>query len=78
MDSARAQEDAQRALANLAADPDTRLLVGEAEGSIVATMRLSRGPISPLALDSVMHTSYLLVLPQFRRHGYGHALMEAA
>ena len=25
-----------------------------------------------------MHTSFLLVLPEFRRHGYGHALMDAA
>ena len=78
VDSVRAQEDAERALANLAADPDTRLLVAEAEGRIVATMRLSRGPISPLALDTAVHTSFLLVHPQFRRHGYGHALMEAA
>ena len=78
VDSPRAQEDAQRALANLAADPDTRLLLAEAEGRIVATMYLSRGPISPLALETVVHTSFLMVLPQFRRHGYGHALMEAA
>ena len=25
-----------------------------------------------------MHTSFLLVLPEFRRHGVGHALLEAA
>jgi GNAT superfamily N-acetyltransferase len=74
----RAQDDAEQALANLAADPDQRLLVAEAEGSIVAAMKLSRGPISPLVLDSVVHTSFLLVLPQFRRHGYAHALLDAA
>ena len=41
-------------------------------------MKLSRGPLWPLALEPAVHTSFLLVLPQFRRHGYGHALMEAA
>ena len=76
--SLRAQEDAARALANIAANPDERLLVAESDGRIVAAMKLSRGPISPLVLESVVHTSFLLVLPEFRRHGYGHALMDAA
>ncbi len=74
----RGLEDAKRALANVAADPDQRLLVAEAEGSVVAAMKLSRGPVSPLVLESVVHTSFLLVLPQHRRHGYGHALLDAA
>jgi GNAT superfamily N-acetyltransferase len=74
----QAQVDAEQALANLAADPDERLLVAEVDGQVVAAMKLSRGPISPLVLDSAMHTSFLLVLPQFRRHGYAHALMDAA
>ena len=76
--SLRAQDDAERALANLAAASDERLLVAESEGRIVAAMKVSRGPISPLVLDSVVHTSFLLVLPEFRRHGLGRALMEAA
>jgi GNAT superfamily N-acetyltransferase len=76
--SLRAQDDAERALANLAAASDERLLVAESEGRIVAAMKVSRGPISPLVLESVVHTSFLLVLPEFRRHGYGRALMEAA
>lgn len=78
MHTLRAQEDAERALANLAADPDQRLLVAESEDRIVGAMKLSRAPISPLALESVLHTSFLVVLPQFRRHGYGHALLDAA
>ena len=76
--SLRAQDDAEQALANLAAASDERLLVAESEGRIVAAMKLSRGPMSPLVLDSVVHTSFLLVLPEFRRHGFGRALMEAA
>jgi hypothetical protein len=63
--------DAQQALATIALDPDQRLLVAEHEGRIVAAMKLSRGPLWPLALDQAVHSSFLLVLPQFRRHGFG-------
>jgi GNAT superfamily N-acetyltransferase len=76
--SARAQEDAEQALANIAADPDRRLLVADSEDGIVAAMQVSRGPISPLCLDTVLHTSFLLVRPKLRKQGYGQALMEAA
>ncbi len=71
-------QDAERALANLAADPDQRLLVAEADGCLVAAVKLSRGPLSPLSLESVVHTSFLVVRSSYRRHGYGHALMDAA
>jgi GNAT superfamily N-acetyltransferase len=74
----RVHDDAEQALAMIALDPDQRLLVAEHDDGIVAAMKLSRGPLWPLALEQAVHTSFLLVLPQFRRHGYGHALMEAA
>jgi GNAT superfamily N-acetyltransferase len=74
----RAQQDAERALANLAAGSDERLLVAEVDGRVVATIKLTRGPMTPLMMEPAVHTSFLLVLPQFRRHGYGHALMDAA
>ena len=76
--SPRSIEDAEGALATLLADPDSRMLVAEVEGEIVAAVQLTRGPISPLVLESVVHTSFLLVDPQHRKHGHGHALMEAA
>ena len=75
---ARARGDAEQALATIALDPDQRLVVAEAEGRIVAAMKMSRGPLWPLATEQAVHSSFLLVQPQFRRHGYGHALMEAA
>ncbi|WP_027862419.1 GNAT family N-acetyltransferase [Marmoricola sp. URHB0036] len=74
----RSLADAEQALATIALDPDQRLLVAEHEDRIVAAMKLSRGPLWPLALDQAVHSSFLLVLPHYRRHGYGHALMEAA
>lgn len=76
--SPRAQEDAERALAGIAASPDERLIVAEVEGRLVAALQLTRGPISPLVRDAVVHTSFLLVDPEHRRHGYAHALMEVA
>ena len=76
--SPRALEDAERALASLAADPDERLLVAEVDDELVAALQLSRGPLSPLVLDTAVHTSFLLVQPAFRKHGFGHALMDAA
>jgi N-acetylglutamate synthase-like GNAT family acetyltransferase len=74
----RAREDAEQSLAYLAADPDQRFLVAECNGEIVAAMKLSRGPFSPLALETAVHTSFLLVHPQHRRHGLAHALMDVA
>ncbi len=74
----RAHADAEQALATIALDPDQRLLVAEHDESIVAAMKLSRGALWPLTLDQAVHSSFLLVLPAYRRHGYGHALMEAA
>lgn len=76
--SGRALRDAQRALANLAADPDERLVVATIEDQVVAALQLTRAPVSPLALESVVHTSFLLVEPEHRKHGVGRALMEAA
>ncbi len=74
----RELEEARRALAGIAANPDERLLVAEVEGHVVAALQLTRGPISPLSRDSVVHTSHLIVDPDQRRHGHAHALMDAA
>lgn len=76
--SPRAREDAEQSLANLAADPDARMVVAETEGSVVGAIHLSRGPISPLVLEPAVHTSFLVVLPEHRRHGVAHALLETA
>jgi GNAT superfamily N-acetyltransferase len=75
---ARPVEEATRALAQLAADPDERMLVGELEGCLVAGVHLRRAPLSPLHTESVMHTSHLVVHPDHRRRGFARALLEAA
>lgn len=71
-------EEAPTALARMAADPDERLMVGLHEGVVVAAMHMRRGPVSPLHTETVVHTSFLLVLPEFRRHGYAQVLLESA
>lgn len=70
--------EAAQSLANIAADADERLVVCEVDGRVVGTLSLRRGPLGPLHLEHVVHSSYLLVLPAFRRHGVAHALLEEA
>jgi GNAT superfamily N-acetyltransferase len=76
--SPRPLEDAVAALAQTAADPDERFLVGLHEGVIVAALHLRRASISPLHSDMAIHTSYLLVVSEHRKHGFARALLDAA
>ena len=66
------------AIARIAADSDQRVLIGEYDGSVVAALHLRRAPIGPLSNEDAVHTSYLSVHPDHRRHGYAHQLLEAA
>lgn len=70
--------DPEGALAEAAADSDQRIVVGEYNGVVVAAIHMRRAPIGPLTREPVVHTSYLAVLDQHRRHGYAHLLLDAA
>lgn len=70
--------EAARALAQVAADPDERLLVGEQGGEVTCCVHLRCAPVTPLQTEPVVHTSYLMVAPAHRKHGHAHALLEAA
>jgi GNAT superfamily N-acetyltransferase len=74
----RPADDATRAIAQMAADPDERMLIGLVGDEVVAGLHLRRAPLSPLHTETAVHTSYLLVLPEHRRHGYARALLDAA
>jgi GNAT superfamily N-acetyltransferase len=74
----RPVEDAARGLANVAADPDTRLLVAVVDEQIAAALQVGRGQISPLVEEEVVHTSFLLVRPEHRKQGIARCLLEAA
>lgn len=68
----------ERAIGAVLVDPDQRIVVGEYDGCVVAAVHLRRGPISPLSHEDAVHTSYLAVHPDHRRHGHAHQLLEAA
>lgn len=70
-------DDAVAALAQLAADPDERFLVGFHDGVMVAALHLRRAVMSPIHSDMAVHTSYMLVRPDHRKHGYARALLDA-
>lgn len=76
--AARVEEEAPLALAHVLASADERLVVSEEDGQVVAALHLRRAPISPLHLEHVVHTSYLMVMPEHRRHGHARLLLETA
>lgn len=69
--------DTRASLARIAADPDQRLLIAQIDDDAAGAVHLVRAPISPLHNDSAVHVLHLHVVESFRRHGVGHALMEA-
>lgn len=73
----QAYQDAAAALARIAVDPDQRLLVGVLDGEVAGAVHLARSPLTPIHADSAVYVLHLHVLEDYRRHGVGHALLEA-
>ncbi len=76
--SPRPDGEAVAALAQIAADPDERVIVGLFEGEVVSAIHLRRAAMSPLHTDMAVHTSYLLVSPEHRKHGFARMMLDAA
>jgi GNAT superfamily N-acetyltransferase len=76
-DDAKAHQDAAAALARISADPDQRLLVGVLDGEVAGAVHLARAPLTPIDAQSAIYVMHLHVLEDYRRHGVGHALLEA-
>lgn len=79
----RADHDEQVAdlvavLERVASVDDERVVVAEYDGQVAGAVHLRATTLSPLNLEPVVQTISPHVLPQFRRHGVGRALMEAA
>lgn len=74
----RPLEDATAALAQIAADPDERIVVGIFENELVAALHMRRGALSPLHTEMGVNTSYLLVNAEYRKHGFARALLDVA
>ena len=57
---------------------DERLVVAEYDGEVAGAVHLRAATITPLNLEPVVQAISPHVFPEFRRHGVGRALMEAA
>ena len=70
-------QEAAAAIVRIGESSAEKLIVGEIDGQVVGVVHLRRSPMSPLHTHEAVHISFLLVLPEFRRHGYARALLEA-
>ncbi|HET6625573.1 MAG TPA: GNAT family N-acetyltransferase [Nocardioidaceae bacterium] len=73
----RPEVEVAAAVARIVADPDQRLLVGALDGKVIAAVHLMRAPMAPIYIEQAIHITHLHVLDEHRRHGIGHALIEA-
>lgn len=70
--------DADTAVARIAEDPDQRLVVAVHGDTVIAAAHLFCAYVSPIHVESAVYVTHLHVLEEFRRHGAGKALIEAA
>ena len=71
-------EDVHRIIDRVSALHEERVVVAEMDGEVVGAVHLRSTTFSPINLEPVVQAISPHVLPDFRRHGVGSALMEAA
>ncbi|CUR54075.1 GCN5-related N-acetyltransferase [metagenome] len=71
-------EDVRRLIKQVQAGADERIVVAEYDGRFAGAILLRLTTLTPLNLEPVVQAVSPHVLPQFRRHGVGRALMDAA
>ena len=71
-------QQATEAVATIADDPLTRIVVAELDGRLVGAVFLRRVALSPLASAEQLSMTHLQVDPAVARRGVGSALVEAA
>ena len=62
----------------VSAMPEERMMVAEVDGQVVGGVHLKATTYSPINLEPVVQVVSPHVLPEFRRHGIGSALLQAA
>lgn len=77
-DEAAQVADLQQVLAEAATHRDRRVLVAEYDGCVAGAVYLRATTLTPLNLEQTVFVLSPHVLPRFRRHGVGSALMEAS
>lgn len=70
--------DLARVLDEADSDPGQSIVVAEYDGEVAGAIHLSATTLTPLNLEPAVLAVSPHVLPQFRRHGVGSALIEAA
>ena len=70
--------DLLRVLEEVEAHTDQAVMVAEYDGAVAGAIHLSATTLTPLNLEPAVLAVSPHVLPQFRRHGVGSALIEAA
>lgn len=70
--------DMTQVVETASSDPDQRLVVAEYDGRLAGAVHLRLTTISPFNLDASVQVMSPNVFPEFRRHGVGRALMDAA
>lgn len=71
-------EDVLLVIDRVSAMPEERITVAEVDGVVVGAVHLRATTVSPINLDRVVQAISPHVLPDYRRHGIGTALVEAA
>ena len=71
-------EDVRQVIDRVAVLPGERLTVAEVDGAVVGAVHLRATTLSPINLDPVVQAISPHVLPEYRRHGIGTLLVEAA
>lgn len=71
-------EDVAAVIAAVAVSSDQRIVVAEYDGQVAGAVHLQATTMSALNLEPVVRALSPHVLPRFRRHGIGTALMDAA
>ncbi len=70
--------DLLRIIEDAAASGSERLVVAEYDGEVAGAVLLRVSTLSPINLEQIVQVVAPHVLPQYRRHGIGRALMDAA
>ncbi|HNA99331.1 MAG TPA: GNAT family N-acetyltransferase [Marmoricola sp.] len=71
-------KDIRASIKRAAEDDEMRILVGTVADEVIGMVHLRCIPVGPFTDDKAVLTSFLLVHPEHRRHGYAHHLFSAA
>ncbi len=71
-------EDIRRVIDRVSAMHEERIVVAEVDGQVVGAVHLKATTFTPINLEPVVQAISPHVLPDYRRHGVGSYLMDAA